>query len=392
MYPLEVHMFWCSPCLAADDVRVPFGGAHVLVISLCTCPGVLPVWLLTTLVYPLEVHMFWCSPCLAADDVHVPFGGAHVLVFSLFGCAAELVTSVNLAEWQIRQLCLVTREIFLEQPMLLELEAPVNIVGDIHGQYEDLLRHFDKLGYPPDANYLFLGDYVDRGKNSLETICLLLAYKIKYPNNFFLLRGNHECASINRVYGFYDECKRRYSVKLWKTFTDLFNCLPVSALIEGTIFCMHGGLSPQLGELNDIRSIPRPIDVPDSGLVCDLLWGDPAEVGITHTHTHTHTHTLTLTHTHTPNSCSEINNPLIYLSQLYSVECLDQKVGGRPYKTRLEIVDECVKKRNIKRFKNKRTCMTQSMDVSEAKGVYKEKEVWRMWLHEKISFIFILLK
>nr|CAD7397965.1 unnamed protein product [Timema poppensis] len=194
---------------------------------------------------------------------------------ALYNAATE--ADVNLAEWQIRQLCLVTREIFLEQPMLLELEAPVNIVGDIHGQYEDLLRHFDKLGYPPDANYLFLGDYVDRGKNSLETICLLLAYKIKYPNNFFLLRGNHECASINRVYGFYDECKRRYSVKLWKTFTDLFNCLPVAALIEGTIFCMHGGLSPQLGELNDIRSIPRPIDVPDSGLVCDLLWGDPAE-------------------------------------------------------------------------------------------------------------------
>nr|CAD7256485.1 unnamed protein product [Timema shepardi] len=211
----------------------------------------------------------------------------------------HLTTEVNLAEWQIRQLCLVTREIFLEQPMLLELEAPVNIVGDIHGQYEDLLRHFDKLGYPPDANYLFLGDYVDRGKNSLETICLLLAYKIKYPNNFFLLRGNHECASINRVYGFYDECKRRYSVKLWKTFTDLFNCLPVAALIEGTIFCMHGGLSPQLGELNDIRSIPRPIDVPDSGLVCDLLWGDPAEVGITHAHTRTHTHT----HTHYSASC-----------------------------------------------------------------------------------------
>ncbi|KAL1128852.1 hypothetical protein AAG570_013386, partial [Ranatra chinensis] len=116
-----------------------------------------------------------------------------------------------------------------------------------------------------------------RGKNSLETICLLLAYKIKYPNNFFLLRGNHECASINRIYGFYDECKRRYTVKLWKTFTDLFNCLPVAALIEGTIFCMHGGLSPQLVDLNQIRKIQRPLDVPDSGLVCDLLWGDPDE-------------------------------------------------------------------------------------------------------------------
>ncbi|XP_030840877.1 serine/threonine-protein phosphatase PP1-like [Strongylocentrotus purpuratus] len=105
---------------------------------------------------------------------------------------------VQLPENQIRHLCQLSREQFLEEPMLVELEAPVNIVGDIHGQYGDLIRHFDKCGFPPDSNYLFLGDYVDRGKQSLETICLMLAYKLKYPNNFFLLRGNHECASINR--------------------------------------------------------------------------------------------------------------------------------------------------------------------------------------------------
>jgi serine/threonine-protein phosphatase PP1 catalytic subunit len=118
--------------------------------------------------------------------------------------------NVQLTEQEIRGLCLKSREIFLSQPILLELEAPLKICGDIHGQYYDLLRLFEYGGFPPESNYLFLGDYVDRGKQSLETICLLLAYKIKYPENFFLLRGNHECASINRIYGFYEECKRRY--------------------------------------------------------------------------------------------------------------------------------------------------------------------------------------
>ncbi|XP_028096534.1 serine/threonine-protein phosphatase PP1 isozyme 3-like [Camellia sinensis] len=149
------------------------------------------------------------------------------------------------------------------------------ISGDIHGQYSDLLRLFEYGGFPPQSNYLFLGDYVDRGKQSLETICLLLAYKIRYPENFFLLRGNHECASINRIYGFFDECKRRFNVKIWKSFTDCFNCLPVAALIDDRILCMHGGLSPDLTNLDLIRNLPRPTPVPDTGLLCDLLWSDP---------------------------------------------------------------------------------------------------------------------
>lgn len=120
---------------------------------------------------------------------------------------------------------------------------------------------FEYGGFPPEANYLFLGDYVDRGKQSLETICLLLAYKIKYPENFFVLRGNHECASINRIYGFYDECKRRYNIKLWKTFTDCFNCLPIAAIIDEKIFTMHGGLSPDLNSMEQIRRVMRPTDV-----------------------------------------------------------------------------------------------------------------------------------
>lgn len=148
-------------------------------------------------------------------------------------------------------------------PCLAAADAatPLKICGDIHGQYYDLLRLFEYGGFPPEANYLFLGDYVDRGKQSLETICLLLAYKIKYPENFFILRGNHECASINRIYGFYDECKRRYNIKLWKTFTDCFNCLPIAAIIDEKIFTMHGGLSPDLNSMEQIRRVMRPTDV-----------------------------------------------------------------------------------------------------------------------------------
>jgi len=182
---------------------------------------------------------------------------------------------VQIPEGQVKSLCTSAREIFLSQSPLLELEAPLKICGDVHGQYHDLLRLFEYGGFPPESNYLFLGDYVDRGKQSLETITLLFAYKVKFPENFFLLRGNHECASITRIYGFYDECKRRYNIKLWKQFCDVFNCMPVCAIIDEKIICMHGGLSPEITSFDQVKRIVRPTDVPDTGLICDLLWADP---------------------------------------------------------------------------------------------------------------------
>ena len=182
---------------------------------------------------------------------------------------------VDLKEEEIKFLIDKSLPIIKEQKMLVELEAPLHVCGDIHGQYYDLLRIFEHCGYPGEFSYLFLGDYVDRGKQSLETVCLLLCYKIKFPEKVTLLRGNHESSVTNRIYGFYDECKRRYNVRIWRSFTDLFNWLPVAALIDEKILCMHGGLSPELKNLQNITDISRPTDIPDTGLLCDLLWSDP---------------------------------------------------------------------------------------------------------------------
>lgn len=186
----------------------------------------------------------------------------------------------TLAVQQLEAIMNKATEIFSSQPMLLELDSPLKICGDIHGQFHDLLRIFEYAGQPPVADYLFLGDYVDRGKRSIETVVLLLAYKIKYAENFFILRGNHETPSICRIYGFYDECKRRYTVSVWKQFCSLFDWLPICAVIGSRVICMHGGLSPQMldqdeATIDQVNRISRPADIPDSGMMCDLLWADP---------------------------------------------------------------------------------------------------------------------
>ena len=164
----------------------------------------------------------------------------------------------------LAEVCRMAQQVFESQPVLLELNPPVVVCGDIHGQYVDLLRIFHQLGYPPTANYLFLGgtkemivfsknenpffaDYVDRGTKNLETIALLFCYKIKYPRNFFLLRGNHETAVVNAVYGFRQEIQRRFGrhvqVPLWRVFNEAFSHMPITAIIGGRqSFCTNGFL------------------------------------------------------------------------------------------------------------------------------------------------------
>jgi len=144
---------------------------------------------------------------------------------------------------ELRQVSAAVRQCFLSQPLCLELEAPVQVCGDIHGQFHDLLRIFESCGYPPQRNYLFLGDYVDRGKRGLPVMMTLLCNKLKFPENFFLLRGNHECEGISRVYGFYDECVHKLGLAAWSQMVKTFRTLPVCAVISEKILCMHGGIS-----------------------------------------------------------------------------------------------------------------------------------------------------
>lgn len=197
------------------------------------------------------------------------------LISRLLNVGEQRLT-VHVSENELTQLCHMVKEVFLRQPMLVEVEAPLVICGDIHGQYADLLRIFSKSGFPTDTNYLFLGDYVDRGRQNIEAISLLFCYKIKYAENFFMLRGNHECPMINRVYGFLDEITRRYkNPRLWNTFQDTFNCMPLAGLVGGRILCMHGGLSPDLRSLDQLRNLRRPQDPPNPSMGLDLLWSDP---------------------------------------------------------------------------------------------------------------------
>ncbi|KAH7727878.1 serine/threonine phosphatase [Aphelenchoides avenae] len=181
---------------------------------------------------------------------------------------------------EIIHVCDMARLEFQRHGPLVEINSPVNICGDVHGQYNDLIRLFGAGGFPPLSAYLFLGDYVDRGDRSVETILLLFCYKIRYPKVFFILRGNHECEHVNRIYGFYDECCRRFkSVPMWQAFQDTFRWMPLSALVGGRILCMHGGISPYLNSIDQLRSVQRPNEGV-GGLAMDLLWADPV-VGFT---------------------------------------------------------------------------------------------------------------
>ncbi|KAF8378355.1 hypothetical protein HHK36_029694 [Tetracentron sinense] len=247
----------------------------------------------------------------------------------------HLMECKPLSEAEVKNLCEQARAILVEEWNVQPVKCPVTVCGDIHGQFHDLIELFRIGGNAPDTNYLFMGDYVGmpplyhlqhgqgnslrnghaavkglidsklhstlrilrlyievaivdlmgfdtsrhlayRGYYSVETVTLLVALKVRYRDRITILRGNHESRQITQVYGFYDECLRKYgNANVWKFFTDLFDYLPLTALIESQIFCLHGGLSPSLDTLDNIRALDRIQEVPHEGPMCDLLWSDP---------------------------------------------------------------------------------------------------------------------
>ncbi|KAH3901846.1 probable Serine/threonine-protein phosphatase 4 catalytic subunit [Saccharomycodes ludwigii] len=232
-----------------------------------------------------------------------------------------------LSEENIYEICQYIQDLLIQEPNIAHIDTPVTICGDIHGQLHDLLNLFsissgtnnsafdDQDETNPvtvttnnsngtttttttpinstrttsipnfsqsllNTRYIFLGDFVDRGFYSLETFLLLICLKIRYPDRIILVRGNHETRQITKVYGFYDECIRKYgNCNVWRYCCEVFDYLPLGCSInDGTIFCLHGGLSPDVKNLNEIRCIDRKQEVPHMGAMCDLLWSDPDEL------------------------------------------------------------------------------------------------------------------
>ncbi|EFO89235.1 hypothetical protein CRE_13833 [Caenorhabditis remanei] len=169
--------------------------------------------------------------------------------------------------------------ILMEENSLLEVQAPIKIIGDLHADFDNLMRLFDLIGKVPKEKLLFLGNYVDMGMDGIEVTMMLFCLKIRYRDRIFLLRGNHETPAVNKIYGFYAECDYKYGVGVWWDFQCCFNRLPMACLISQKVLCMHGGLSPELTTLNKIRSIERPNEPISSGLEMDLLWADPTNRG-----------------------------------------------------------------------------------------------------------------
>lgn len=205
------------------------------------------------------------------------------------------MSSSNLDQWEaklrsgeilpladLKQLIRMADETLIEESNVQSVASPVTICGDIHGQFPDLLQLFriaGELAADRSMHYIFLGDLVDRGYNSVEVLTFLLLLKVKFPEKLTLIRGNHETRQVTSIYGFYDECNKKYGTpEVWKLCTDVFDCFPLAALVDGKGLCVHGGLSPELRAIDQFRLLNRRQEIPNDGPYSDLVWSDPENV------------------------------------------------------------------------------------------------------------------
>ena len=163
------------------------------------------------------------------------------------------------------------------EPNILKIQDPVTVVGDLHGQFYDLLKCLEVGGNPEDTKYLFLGDYVDRGTYSIENLILLMCIKLNYKDTILMLRGNHECRQMTSFFNFKMECEVKYDSEIYFRMMEVFDSLPIACLINEKFIAIHGGLSPDIDKIADIMKINRFTEPPHSGAMCDLLWSDPCD-------------------------------------------------------------------------------------------------------------------
>jgi len=199
-------------------------------------------------------------------------------IFKIINSSLNSENDADITRDDAKMIIKEARSIFEKESCVLNLNGKFIIVGDIHGDIQTLIRIFGKYGYPPKTSYIFLGDYVDRGQRSCEVILMLFSLKILYSDNIYLLRGNHEFDSMNCAFGFKDECLKKFNNEIYDSFEKTFDQLPIIAIINKSIFCVHGGISHKILSLNDISNLKKPKGNQTDDVITDFLWSDPSYI------------------------------------------------------------------------------------------------------------------